>query len=98
MREISNIWSHEPWSDVVKIIVLAEAYFREYVPKSNDSWEEGVRIEITFYKRNTTGIKMVLSCVHNMVGFSCKDLDIFHRNSDRITNGIGIFVFLWEGL
>lgn len=98
MREISDIWSREPWSDVVKIIVLEEAYFREYVPQSNDSWEEVVRIEITFYKRDTTGKKMVRSRVYNMAGYSCNAWNIFHRNSVRIANGTRIFVFLWEGL
>lgn len=57
----------------LKIIAIREVSFLEFVPRSNRSRKDAVRVEFTHYKLNTKRMKMIRSCVRGLVNLNSKD-------------------------
>lgn len=65
----------DPRFEEVKLIVIREAYFKEFVSKANSSWEENVQAGLAPYQWNMNRMKMSKPCVPAMKRSSCEALD-----------------------
>lgn len=54
------------------IVVFKESFSPEFIRKTNSSGEEGVRVKLAFYQRNTEGMEWFYQRENSVTGPSCE--------------------------